>query len=138
MTDTINELVENLTDTAVLELAYFERVFGTSFQETNRNRFWTFYDFTPSSVDFETGELRLDKTGERALLILNPAESSSISESALDLRRWGEPSGFDVNPAIPPEGTEAYVYMIRGVKVSFQLTHASRNLLTLVLEWGAS
>lgn len=138
MTGTINELVEDLTTTAVLELSHFEGVFEASFQETQQNRFWTFYEFTPNASDYELCELRLDKSGERALLILNPSESSPISESTLDLGRWGEPSDIDINPHIPPEGIEAYIYEIVGVKVSFQLTYVSRNLLTLTLEWGGS
>jgi hypothetical protein len=41
-----------------------------------------------------------------------------------------------MNPRIPPEGTDAYIYEVGGVRVTFQFTHNSRGLCVVAMEWG--
>ncbi len=134
---TVNQVVEQLTGNKALETARFEALLATPLKKTNENPYWTFYEFELPSGPFAGGELRLGKTPGQALLSLMARETSPLKESDLDLTRWGEVRGIDVNPRIPPEGTDAYSYTVNGVKVSFQFTHHSRQLRSLALEWGS-
>ena len=83
------------------------------------------------------GELRLSTSGDRALLSLLPREGQPLTESDLDLKPWGPATYLDINPQIPPEGTDAYSYTVSGARLSFQFTHVTRRLRTVTIEWGA-
>ena len=52
------------------------------------------------------------------------------------LKQWGQAVNVDINPQIPPEGTDAYTYAVNGARLSFQLTHVTRRLRTVTIEWG--
>lgn len=63
-------------------------------------------------------------------------ETSSRSRTGdIEHDQWGQLEGMDINPRIPPEGTDAYIYDVRGVKLSFQFLHHSRTLRSIALEW---
>lgn len=132
----IHQILESLTGLETPEAARFEELLGMSLTPVQENPSWSFFRFDLEDAPFPGGELRLSKSGDRALLILTPAEKPGIFEKDLNLAAWGEPIGIDVNPRIPPEGTDAYIYDVEGVKLSLQWTHATRRLRTVALEWG--
>jgi hypothetical protein len=78
----------------------------------------------------------LAKSGEWALIILQPPEDTEIVEDDLDLDHWGEIEYLDINPEIPPEGMIAYTYESNGVLVTFQFYEESRKLNSVVVEWS--
>ncbi len=132
----VNRIVGQLARIGALEVARFEELLATVFKRTIENPYWTGYEFELPNGPFARGEFRLDKAGDKALLSLWPRDELALAESDLDLSQWGEVRGIDVNPRIPPEGTDAYIYDVLGVQVSFQLTHHSRRLRSVALEWG--
>jgi hypothetical protein len=133
--ETINPLVSQLTS-GTLDVARLQAALATTFRQTDENPYWTFYEFDLSDSSFARGEFRQGKEAGRALLSLWAREASPVLEEALNLNQWGEVTNIDINPRIPPEGTDAYSYNVNGVKVSFQFTHASRKLRSVALEWG--
>jgi len=133
---TLYKFLANLTAVGTPEAAKYAELLGTTLIPVQENLSWSFFRFDLHDGLFPGGELRVSKSGGRALLILTPAEEPGVFEKDLDLSEWGEPIGIDVNPRIPPEGTDAYIYDVQGVKLSFQWTHNSRRLRNVVLEWG--
>ena len=134
--EAINNLVDRLVGIKDLNQQAFEEILSTKLVETEQNPYWIFYDFKLSEGPFEQGEVRLAKEWEGALVSLWPAEGSSLLENQIDLSQWGEEIAIDVNPRIPPEGTDAFIYEVEGVQVSFQFTHDSRRLRSVALKWG--
>ena len=130
----VNEIISLLTDITRLEAGEFASRLGAPLEQTDENPYWVFYDFKPAEP-FATGELRLGKPADRALLVLSLPEDSELKRADLDLSPWGQPRGLDPNPRIPPEGADAYLYEVNGVQVSFQFTHTSRRLRLVALEW---
>jgi hypothetical protein len=137
-TRSLNQLVEALIQPGALDVPRFESALQTKFAQTKTNDYWTFYEFKLPKGPFDHGEFRLSNDGSKALLSLWPLPSKAPDEKDLDLKHWGPVSGIDVNPHIRPEGTDAYIYEMRGARVSFQLMHASRRLRSVALEWGAT
>lgn len=131
------KLVERLAAVAELGLAAFEEVLETKGQAGKESPSWQIFEFDLEQGVFERADLRLALDGDRALLILHSGDPSKLSEGDLELGPWGELSSIRVNPDIPPEGTMTYIYHLEDVKVSVQLTHSSRGLRSMALEWGA-
>ena len=134
----INQVVDALVGLDSLEIPRVEKALQAKLTESNKNDFWTFYEFTLSKGPFTHGEFRRNHDGTKALLSLTTEPAKAPTEEDLDLTRWGPVSGIDVNPRIRPEGTDAYIFDGQGVRVSFQLLHTSRRLRSVALEWGAS
>lgn len=135
---TINEIVGRLARIGALEVAGFEKLLATTFKQGESNPYWSFYEFELQGGPFARGEFRLSKEGNKALLSLWPRDELALSEKGIDLGSWGQVRNIDVNPRIPPEGTDAYIYEAQGVRVSFQFTHNSRRLRSVALEWGGA
>lgn len=132
----INQLVDGLVQAGSLDVPRIEGVLQAKLSQVKKNDFWTFYEFKLPKGPFDHGEFRLSNDGSKALLGLWPEASKAPSEKELDLTQWGPISGIDVNPHIHPEGTDAYIYDVQGVRVSFQFMHSSRRLRSIALEWG--
>lgn len=136
--DTVNPLVSQLAGSAP-DVAHLQEMLATTFKQTDANPYWVFYEFELKDEAFARGEFRLGKEGAgQALLSLWAREGSPVVEDALNLGQWGEVTGFNANPRIPPEGADAYSYNVNDVRVSFQFTHASRKLRSVALEWGGT
>jgi hypothetical protein len=110
-------------------------ILGVSVFQRRQTRSWTFHEFSLSSSPFARGELKVRRTGNEALLVLDSRESESLTYDELSLARYGEPVSIRSNPSIPPEGADAYGYDIRGVRVYFEFRHVSQRLRTISFEW---
>ena len=132
----MDELVKTVISAGLPSVAGLEKLLGTQLKPTQENPFWKFYAFELSGGPFQRGELRLSLAGDRALLSLSPRDSAPLTETDLNLRQWGPAVNVDINPQIPPEGTDAYTYRLNGMRLSFQFTHVSRRLRTVTAEWG--
>lgn len=137
-TQAVDLFVRTIIAAGVPTLAGLEKLLGTAPKPTQENPHWKFYQFDLPGGPFKGGELRLSTAGQRALLSLMPREQSPVVESDLDLKPWGPVRNIDINPQIPPEGTDAYIYDVQGARLAFQFTHVSRRLRTVTVEWGAS
>jgi len=134
----INKVVDGLVRMGSLEVPRIEEALQAKLTQTKQNDFWTFYEFKLSKGPFDHGEFRLSHDGSKALLSLWPEAAKAPTEKDLDLTQWGPIGSIDVNPHIRPEGTDAYIFDVQGVRVSFQLMHSSRRLRSVALEWGIS
>jgi hypothetical protein len=134
----VNEIVDRLVGAGFPEVSRIEGTLAVTFRQTDQNPYWTFYQADLSDGPFARADFRLSRDGARALLSLWTDAPKAPGEKDLDLDRWGPIASIDVNPDIRPEGTDAYIFEVQGVRVSFQLTHASRRLRSVALEWGIS
>ena len=132
----INQLVEQLIHIEPLEVPRIEDALDNKIVETEQNPVSTFYEFDLKDSVLNRGEVRLAKSGEWALIILQPPEDTEIVEDDLDLDHWGEIEYLDINPEIPPEGMIAYTYETNGASVTFQFYEESRTLSSVVVEWS--
>ncbi len=132
----INQLVEQLIHIDALEVSRIEDALDNKLIETEQNPESTFYEFDLKDSVFDRGEVRLAKSGDWALIILQPPDDAQIVEDDLDLDPWGEIDYLDINPDIPPEGMIAYTYESNGVLISFQFHEVSRKLSNVVVEWS--
>ena len=129
----INRIVGELVRVRELDRARFEELLAVRIEETGGNAYWIFHEFDLVQGPFAKGELRVHVDRDKALLVLYPR--GDVGRDELGLGQWGEVKSIDVNPGIPPEGTDAYIYDVLGVKVSFQFTHLSQQLRLVVLDW---
>ena len=134
----INKVVDALVQAGSLDVPRIEGLLQAKLSQVKKNDFWTFYEFKLSKGPFDHGEFRLSHDGSKALLGLWPKAANAPTEKDLDLAHWGPIGSIDVNPHIRPEGTDAYIFDVQGVRVSFQLMHSSRRLRSVALEWGTS
>jgi hypothetical protein len=132
----VNRLVGQLVRVRELDPARFEEILLIPIKPTGGNQWWTFHEFELVHGPFAKGELRLHVDRTKALVSLYPREDKPLLDAGIDRAQWGDLKGMDVNPRIPPEGTDAYIYDVLGVKVSFQFLHHSRKLRSIALEWG--
>jgi hypothetical protein len=133
----VDQLLKQLASGATPTVAGLQQVLGASLKVTQENPYWKFYQFEIAGGPFKGGEFRLSAAGDRALLSLLPRDEPGLVETDFDLRQWGAARNLDINPQIPPEGTDAYIYDVQGARLSFQFTHVSRRLRSVTLEWGA-
>ena len=134
--EAVHTLVTALLGLKPPTLETLQAALGAALRQTGQNNHWTMYEFTLPGGPFGGGEARLGRDGARALVSLHPREGAPLTEAGLDLKAYGPVASIDINPQIPPEGTDAYVFRQPGVKLAFQLTHQSRRLRTLVVEWA--
>lgn len=132
----INQLVEQLIHIDPLEVTQIEEALDNKIVETEQNPVSTSYKIDLKDSVLNRGEVRLAKSGEWALIILQPPEDTEIVEDDLDLDHWGEIEYLDINPEIPPEGMIAYTYETNGASVTFQFYEESRTLSSVVVEWS--
>jgi len=132
----INQLVEQLIHIDPLEVTQIEEALDNKIVETEQNSVSTSYEIDLKDSVLNRGEVRLAKSGEWALIILQPPEDTEIVEDDLDLDHWGEIEYLDINPEIPPEGMIAYTYETNGASVTFQFYEESRTLSSVVVEWS--
>lgn len=132
----INQLVEQLIHIDPLEVTQIEEALDNKIVETEQNPVSTSYEIDLKDSVLNRGEVRLAKSGEWALIILQPPEDTEIVEDDLDLDHWGEIEYLDINPEIPPEGMIAYTYETNGASVTFQFYEESRTLSSVVVEWS--
>ncbi|MBI3360561.1 MAG: hypothetical protein HY023_05560 [Chloroflexi bacterium] len=135
--ETVVALVDSLIHSGLPEAAQLAKSLGTTFKVGPANPYWTTYDFPLANSPLARGGFRLSKDGQKALLYLE-TDNSSLVSGDLDLAAWGPVVGISPNPRIPPEGADAYIYLVDGVRVSVQYTHQSKKLLGVSLEWGTT
>jgi hypothetical protein len=133
-TETVNQVVERLVGAQPLTTEQFETLLGVTLQPGEMNPFWRTYTFELGGGPFARGELRLNTTGDGALLILEPREPG-LGQADVDRPALGDRLGMRPNPRIPPEGIETEYFQNGQVQVAAQWTSQSRRLRSLVLKW---
>jgi hypothetical protein len=134
--DVVN-LLNTLAQIARPDPAELAKLFGTTFKTGPANPYWSTFEFTLTNGPFVRGDFRLSKDGQQAALNLETNLDSTLPVDDLDLAAWGPVVGLSPNPRIPPEGADAYIYKVNGVKVFVHRTHDSQKLHSVGLGWGA-
>lgn len=132
----VREMVSALVGIEFGEPEQLAATLGGSLELTDENEHWSFYAVDLPVGPFVRGDYRVSRAGDRALLSLTPRSGEALSESQLDFTAWGELQNIDVNPRIPPEGTDTLIFETEGVQLRLQFTHQSRQLRTLSMRWG--
>lgn len=134
--ESLTELVERLARISDPNLETFQEVLGAQPKPTKENPSWKMYELKLEHPQLARADLRLAQAGRAALLSLWTVEKNPLTEKDLDLNKWGQPVSIDINPRIPPEGTVAFAYLLDEVRVAVQMTHTSRRLRSIALEWS--
>jgi hypothetical protein len=134
--ESLNLLLEQLVKIDTLDLEQFETVLESKLVESDEFPASTTFDFELDHGLLKTGELRLEKSGSWAILIMHASDDTDVVEDDLDLEPWGEIEYLDVKPDLPPEGLISYSYDSNEVLVTFFFHAASRKFSTVKLEWG--
>jgi hypothetical protein len=132
----LDEMLRRLVKVPATDEAAFAERLGVALRPAGDNPHWRFFEFELPSGPLRQGELRLSRSGDRALLSLQPREPGALLEEDLDLGQWGPLHNLEISPDIPPEGTETYIYHLDGVQLMFQVTHASRRVQAIALHYG--
>lgn len=137
MKETVRDLIDAVVRVSPVEPQEIERALGISLARTGGLPPVEWYEGALEGVLYAKVDFRRNlETGMR-LLVLSPCEECLIHEDDLDVARYGPIATIDMNPNIPPEGTQAFLKDVRGVRVSWQFTMRSRTLRCLTFEWRA-
>ncbi len=135
-THAIDAIVETLTHISDPEVGAIGEALNASFALGTEGPYWDGFRAQLAEGPLSEAEFRVSKIGEGALLSLWAKDEPGVHEIDLNLSRWGELHNIEINPGIPPEGTDSYIYRMEGVQVSFQFTHQTRKLRSIAIEWG--
>jgi hypothetical protein len=136
--DSVRTVIDQLVALESFDRGALERIFSTRLTASDDNPYSMIYDFDIPSGPFERGDLRLSVDADRGHISLWAREELGLTEEDLDLQDWGDVVGINANPRFPPEGLDGYVYLLDEVRVSVQLTHHSRKLRSVALDWGTA
>ncbi len=134
-TETANQMVDRLVQAGSLAEERFAALLGAPLKPGETNPYWKTYTFELAEGPFARGELRLNTTGDGALLILEPRDPPGLDQGDVDRAALGLRLGMRPNPHIPPEGIATEYFQKDGVQVAMQWTRNSRRLRSLVLTW---
>lgn len=136
-TDSVNQLVERLTQPGALSTARFAALLGASLTPGEANPYWQTHTFTLAQGPFAGGELRTNTARTGALLILEPRDPPGLGREDVDRTALGPRLGIEPNPDLAPEGILTERFQQGQARVALQWTASSRRLRSLVLEWPA-
>lgn len=131
----VHELVDRISRMTSVSAQSLSGVLGVSLLQRRQTQSWAFFEFALQSGPLAHGELKVRRQGTEALIVLDVRESEPLTYDDLSLARYGEPVSMRLNPAIPPEGANAYGYDVRGVHVYFEFRSVSNRLRTVSFEW---
>jgi hypothetical protein len=94
-----------------------------------------YYEGRPSNGPFERADLRLNAKTGLAFLVLFARKKPPVVQSQVDMHPYGPLRSLEPNPMIPPEGTVAYRYEVRGARVAFEFTSKGKVLICVSVEW---
>jgi hypothetical protein len=135
-TETVTQVVERLLQAGPLTAEGFTARLAAPLTAGERNPFWHTYTFALAEGPFGGGEVRVNSTGDGALVILKPRDPAGLGAEAVDRAALGARLGMRPNLRLPPEGVETEYFDKDGVEVATQWMRTSRRLRRLVLKWG--
>ncbi len=135
-TATVTQMVEQLVQTGPLTAEGFAARLAAPLTAGERNPFWHTYTFALAEGPFAEGEVRVNTSGDGALVVLKPRDPAGLSAADVDRAALGARLGMRPNLRIPPEGVETEYFQKGEVEVATQWTRQSQRLRRLVLKWG--
>lgn len=136
--DTAAQLIARLAHSGSPDAERLAALLGTTLRLSGENADWVFHSFELDTGPFVAGVLRLSAAGDAALLSLSPRDPPGLTEGDLDAKAWGPRRDAAPLPRLSAEGADRLTYRLDGVIMAVLLTHTSRSLLNLALEWPAS
>lgn len=103
------------------------RVLNVALRKVSENPYWEFYQCGPHGP-FSEVQFKLSRQGLAWLLAWTYEPSQAPREQDLDFTAYGLLQNLDLNPRIPPEGTEIRQYCYMGLKLFLEFTARSRRL----------
>jgi hypothetical protein len=94
--------------------------------------YWDAFTSGPAG-ELLAASLKIGRDGSW-LLFLHYDPTSAPQKNALDLSRYGPAVEVDVNPRIPPEGTESFKYNYCGASLFFEFTTKTHRLRSVSIE----
>ncbi len=135
-TETVTQVVERLLQAGPLTVEGFAARLAAPLTAGERNPFWHTYSFMLADGPFGGGEVRVNTTGDGALVILKPRDQAGLSAADVDRAALGARLGMRPNLRLSPEGVETEYFQKGEVEVATQWGRQSRRLRRLVLKWG--
>jgi hypothetical protein len=135
MTPTVDEIVDRVLATIRVEPGELGKALGIRFVKRDGGLPpMEYFDGQMMEGPFTTANLRLDRRDGSAFLVLGESREP-IMEASVAHRRFEPRALTDINPRVPPEGTEAPTYDVGGIRIAFEFTMFSRNLLLVSFDW---
>jgi hypothetical protein len=134
--ETVREIIDQLVGLTSRDPEDLERIFSTRLVSSDDNPYSQIYDFEIPEGPFERGDLRQSVDEDKGHISLWARHELGLTKDDLDLQGWGEVENIKINPRIQPEGVDSFIYSVDEVKVTVQLTHQSRKLRSIALDWG--
>jgi hypothetical protein len=106
---------------------------GVPLLKGDTSPYWDAYEGGPAGA-FLNVCLKIGRADGTWLLFLQYEPSRAPQRDALDLRPYGPVVDVEVNPRIPPEGTQSFKFEYRGVSVFFEFTAVTQRLRSISLE----
>jgi hypothetical protein len=139
VTAAIRAIVDAVIGLAQVEPQEIGRVLGLTLQPRNPSPPMEYFEAVLRSGPFESVDFRLNRETGLAFLVLTPAEGTKITEASIDLTPYGAVVDIDINPQIPPEGTQAFAQdagaLRMRTRIHWQFTMESRLLRLVSFEW---
>lgn len=129
--------VERLAEAGPPDAKRFATLLGVTLQPDGENPDWSFYRFEWPIGPWAGGLVRVNRSGDAALLSLSPRDPPGLTEADLDTTTWGMRHDAVPMPRISTEGADLFTHRLGGLVVAVLLTHTSRRLVNLTLEWPA-
>lgn len=126
----VAETVENIVAIAPPTQAAVSAALNISLVEKARSPYWVEYGGGPSE-DLLTVRLTIGRTNANWLLFIQYDPLKAPLQASVDLHPYGPVTNIDVNPRIPPEGTQSYCYRYHNLDVAFEFTAQTRRLRSL-------
>lgn len=130
----IRALVERVVGLERNRLEDFERLLQVRFDKVDPASDREFYEARVSSGVFTAADLRFRRESAWAFLVLDEP-AVEVFQSQIDCDAFGPMINYNINPEIPPEGTVAPYYTVRGVQIAIQFTYSTRRLRLISFEW---
>jgi hypothetical protein len=107
-------------------------VLGISLSKSESSPYWDAFTSGPTG-ELQAASLKIGRDGSW-LLFLHYDSTSAPQKDALDPSKYGPVVEVDVNPRIPPEGTESFKYNYCGASLFFEFTAKTHRLRSVSIE----
>ena len=134
MTTEIDRLCDHVL--AVKEPEGFASALAIPLALTDQTDTVEFYEGVFPIGAFAKADLRVNRSTALMFLVLEARPGDGIPLGSVRMDRYAAaPIAVDVNAWIPPDGTSAYVYLVGGVRLTFEFTLKERFLRAVSFEW---
>jgi hypothetical protein len=133
----LQEVISQLVGLQTRDPEELETLFATQLVASDDNPYTRIFDFEIAQGPFERGDLRHSADDKQGHISLWPRQNLELTEADLEFLDWGQVVDIKINPQIQPEGVDSYVFDMDNIQLTVQLTHKSRILRSVAIDWGS-